>query len=52
MGEHEIEMPNVTDVRTLAALAKMASNAYIQDDNSGWWDLEGRRNVVSLGLER
>jgi hypothetical protein len=50
--EHEIEMPNVTDVKTLAALAKMASNAYIQDDNSGWWDMEGKWNVVSLGPDR
>lgn len=46
--EHQIRMPNITDVNTIANLAKMASNAYVEQGAGSWWDLEGHFNVVSL----
>lgn len=49
--EQEIEVPDVTDVVTVASLAKMTSNAY-SDAPDNWYDLDGRWNVVSLGPRR
>lgn len=47
--EHDIELPDVSDVVTIASLAKMTANAYTLPDNEqGWYDLDGRWNVVSL----
>lgn len=44
-------MPNVTDVKTLNSLAKMAANAYANDQDGGvWWDLEGKWNVVRFSV--
>lgn len=40
-------MPNITDVGTINALAKMSSNAYTKENSASWWDLDGRWNVVS-----
>lgn len=40
--EVEVETPDVTDVETLAGLAKMTSNAYVDGSHqgsSGWYDL-------------
>jgi hypothetical protein len=45
--EHEIRMPNTSDVATIGALGRMASNAYVEQGAGSWWDLEGRWNVVS-----
>lgn len=45
--EHDILMPNITDVGTINALAKMASNAYTKENSGSWWDLDGKWNVVS-----
>jgi hypothetical protein len=46
-----VEAPDVTDVETLANLAKMSSNAYTEHDNgtkhSDWIDLGGHWNWVS-----
>lgn len=47
-NEEEIETPQVTDVATLATLGRMAGNAYSMPDNAaGWYDLDGKWNVVS-----
>lgn len=46
--EHEIRMPNTSDVATIGALGRMSSNAYVEEGAGSWWDLEGRWNVVSL----
>lgn len=48
--EEDILMPNITDVGTIAALAKMASNAYSKENSASWWDLDGRWNVVSARM--
>ena len=45
--EHDIMMPNITDVDSINALAKMASNAYTKENSASWWDLDGKWNVVS-----
>lgn len=44
--EHEIESPDITDVETLASLAKMTSNAY-SEDPTGWYELGKKWNAVS-----
>ena len=46
--EEDILMPNTSDVATISAMAKMASNAYAEEGSGSWWDLDGKWNVVSL----
>lgn len=36
----EVDVPDVQDVGTLSALAKMSSNAYITPKDGGWFDLD------------
>ncbi|KAM0754681.1 alpha/beta-hydrolase [Meredithblackwellia eburnea MCA 4105] len=43
--EQDIVMPNVSDVSTLASLAKMTANAYSIPDKD-WFDLDGKWNVT------
>lgn len=45
--EEEILMPNTSDVATISAMAKMASNAYAEEGSGSWWDMNGKWNVVS-----
>lgn len=45
--ESEIDVPDVSDVPTLNALGKLTANAYILSDEAGWYDVDGRWNVVS-----
>ncbi|KAM0788203.1 hypothetical protein ACM66B_001362 [Microbotryomycetes sp. NB124-2] len=50
--EHDIYMPNISDVATISSLAKMANNAYSKKDGGGWIDPGGRWNVSdSFGWE-
>lgn len=47
--EEEIEVPDITNVETIAALAKMTSNAYASPDRPGdWYAFDGKWNVVSF----
>lgn len=48
--EHEIRMPNTSDITTIGALARMSSNAYVEEGAANWWDLEGHWNVVSSSI--
>ncbi|KAK4050103.1 putative lipase atg15 [Microbotryomycetes sp. JL201] len=43
--EHDIYMPNISDVTTISSLAKMANNAYSKKDGGGWIDPGGHWNV-------
>ena len=45
--EDEVEAPDVDDRETLLALAKMTNNAYLEYNETGWYDLGGEWNVVS-----
>lgn len=45
--EEVIVGPDVTNREALYMLAKMANNAYVLPDESEWYDLEGKWNLVS-----
>lgn len=52
--EVDVEAPDVTDMDTLAGLAKLTSNAYVEGDrskknSSGWFDLPDWRLSDSFG---
>ncbi|KAK4058320.1 putative lipase atg15 [Microbotryomycetes sp. JL221] len=50
--EHDILMPNITDVKTISSLAKMSNNAYSKKDGGDWIDPGGKWNVSdSFGWE-
>lgn len=44
--QDEVAGPDVETRETLLTLAKMANNAYLQPDESGWYDLEGNWTSV------
>ncbi|KLT41472.1 alpha/beta-hydrolase [Cutaneotrichosporon oleaginosum] len=44
-------MPDITDRQTLLTLAKMASNAYSQHDDYGWYPINGSNNGTEFGWE-
>ena len=45
--EDDIIAPDVSSRLTLLELAKMTNNAYLDPGEAGWYDLEGKWNVVS-----
>lgn len=46
--EEEVEAPDVESRETLLQLAKLANNAYLLPNETGWYDLGGSWNVVSF----
>lgn len=50
--EVEIEVPDTSDVETLAAFGKMTSNAYTTPDAANWYDIGSGWNRVRLDAAR
>jgi lipase ATG15 len=46
--EDEIMGPNVESRETLLELAKMTNNAYLEPNETGWYELNGTWNVVRV----
>lgn len=44
----EIDMPDVTDLKTLSRLAKMTNNAYTTPEDDRWVDPGKKWNIVSV----
>lgn len=47
----QVEAPDVTDRQTLLNLAKMASNAYFEQDADGWYPVPGTNHSTPVGWE-